>query len=201
VIAAVAPPLDPSPDRARELLVRELARPEYHDRDLLGRLQRWVERVIDGTVDAASGRSALTTFVAILVVLTLVLGLAVLLSRAGRSATLRSGRVLPAGAGHVTAAALRDRAERALADGRAAEAVVDGFRAIAVRQAERGRIDDLPAATAHEVALAVAGAHPEAGGAVHRTAMLFDAVLYGDRPASTEQASGVLALDDELAAR
>jgi hypothetical protein len=201
VTASLDPPLDPSPADARELLVRELARPEYQDRDLLGRVERWIGRIVDGTVDAASGRSALSTFLAIVVALALVLALALLVSRARRSATVRARRPVLDGDAPASAAALRARAERALADGRSAEAVVDGFRAIAVRQAERGRIDDLPSATAHEVAVAVAGAHPDAGSRVHGTATLFDAVLYGDRPASAEQASGVLALDDELAAR
>jgi hypothetical protein len=34
---------------------------------------------------------------------------------------------------------------------------------------------------------------------VGRTADLFDATLYGDRPASPEDAAGVLELDDALA--
>ena len=38
---------------------------------------------------------------------------------------------------------------------------VDGFRALAVRQVERGRLDDAPGATAHEVADALAAAYPE----------------------------------------
>jgi hypothetical protein len=201
VTVSVDPPLAPSPERARELLVRELARPEYQDRDLLGRVERWIGRLVDGTVGAASGWSGIVTFVAILVLLGLVLALVLVLSRARRSATVRSRRPVLGGDRPASAAELRARAERALAEGRATEAVVDGFRAIAVRQAEQGRIDDLPSATAHEVALAVAGAHPDAGSRVHRTATLFDAVLYGERPASAEQASGVLALDDELAVR
>ena len=93
---------------------------------------------------------------------------------------------------------LRTRAERALAEGRHADAVVEGFRALTVRQVERGRLDDLPGATAHEVAAALAASHPEARGAVDRTAALFDAVRYGDRPATREQAAEVLALDDAL---
>jgi len=36
---------------------------------------------------------------------------------------------------------------------------------------------------------------------VRAGAALFDAVLYGDRPATREQATAVLALDDDLVAR
>jgi hypothetical protein len=98
----------------------------------------------------------------------------------------------------LTAAELRRRAERALAEGRHAEAVVEGFRALAVRQVERGRLEDLPGATAHEVAAAVGAAHPGERDRVDRTALLFDEVRYGDRPATRDQAAEVLALDDAL---
>ena len=101
----------------------------------------------------------------------------------------------------LSAAELRARAERALAEGRNEEAVVEGFRALAVRQVERGRLDDLPGATAHEVAIALAVEHPLARDRVDGTAALFDAVLYGDRPASSAQATSVLELDDQLAGR
>jgi hypothetical protein len=36
---------------------------------------------------------------------------------------------------------------------------------------------------------------------VHRSARLFDEVLYGERPASREQAGAVLTLDDDLVVR
>jgi hypothetical protein len=78
--------------------------------------------------------------------------------------------------------------------------VVDGFRALAARQVERGRLADQPGATAREVAVRLAASYPAAGDRVGRTADLFDATLYGDRPAGPEDATGVLALDDALAA-
>ena len=82
-----------------------------------------------------------------------------------------------------------------------ADALVDAFRAVAVRQVERGRIDDLPGATAHEVAVALAEVFPEQGADVHRCAGLFDLVLYGGRPATRDQAVDVLGLDDRLGVR
>jgi hypothetical protein len=101
----------------------------------------------------------------------------------------------------ITAAQLRARAEAALADGRLEDAVADGFRALAVRQVERGRLDDTPGTTAQEAARALAGEYPALGARVSGSAALFDAVLYGDRPASRDQAVDVLELDDELGAR
>ena len=86
-----------------------------------------------------------------------------------------------------------------MAEGRHAQAVVDGFRAIATRQIERGQLDDEPGATAHEVAARLAASYPEEGSLVGRSADLFDATLYGDQPATRDDASAVLGLDDTLA--
>jgi Domain of unknown function (DUF4129) len=189
-------PLDPSPGEARSWLQRELLDPEYHQQNVIERLITWLGRQIGVGVE---GGGLLSTFVVILIFLLLLGGLALILSRIQRNRRARTaiGPVL----GHevVTAAQLRARAEAALADGRPEEALVDGFRALAVRQVERGRLDDSPGATAHEVALLLATEYPQHGTAVGDNALLFDLVLYGDRPATTEQATGVLILDDELA--
>ena len=194
----VAPPLDPSPDEARHLLERELVHPEYHRHNLLDQLLDWIDRFVNGAVDAASGAPPLSTFLAMVAFLLLAVALAWLLSRGRRTARAdRPGAVVSAGE-LLTAAELRRRAERALAEGRHAEAVVEGFRALAVRQVERGRLEDLPGATAHEVAAAVGAAHPGERDRVDRTALLFDEVRYGDRPATRDQAAEVLALDDAL---
>ena len=197
----IAPPLDPPPDEARHLLERELVRPEYHQRDLLQQLLDWIDRLVTGTVDAAAGTSPLSTFAAMVAFLLLALALGWLLSRARRTARAERGRAVVGADEVVTAADLRRRAERALAEGRHGDAVVEGFRALAVRQVERGRIDNLPGATAHEVAAALGTAHPQCRDRVDRTALVFDRVRYGDRPATREQATEVLALDDALAGR
>ncbi|WP_395691064.1 DUF4129 domain-containing protein [Nocardioides sp.] len=195
------PPLDPSPEQAQRLLERELLRPEYHRHDVLQQLMDWISRFVDGTVRAASGTPPLSAFFAMVAFLLLALGLTWLLSRARRTARAERSRAVVAEHEVLTAAELRLRAERALAEGRNGDAVVDGFRALAVRQVERGRLDDLPGATAHEVAAAVGAAHPPARDRVTRTAAVFDEVRYGDRPATPEQAAEVLRLDDALAGR
>lgn len=195
------PPLDPSGDEARSLFERELVRPEYHERDVFQQLLDWIDRVVDGTIDAASDTPPLSTFLAMIAFLALAAALAWLLSRARRTARVARRRDAVLTDEAVSARELRARAEQALADGRNADAVVDGFRAITVRQIERGLLDDLPGATAHEVALALGAAHPGQRQRVDGTAALFDSVLYGDRPASAAQAVGVLELDDALAGR
>jgi hypothetical protein len=195
------PPLDPSGDEARSLFERELVRPEYHERDLFQQLLDWIDRFVNGTINAASEAPPLSTFAAMVAFLLLAAGLGLLLSRARRTARVARSRNAVLTDETVTARELRERAERALAEDRFADAVVDGFRALAVRQVERGLLDDLPGATAHEVAVAVGAAHPGQRQRVDSTAALFDSVRYGDRPASAAQAVGVLELDDALAGR
>ena len=195
------PPLDPSGDEARSLLRRELVKPEYNDTNLVERIVRWISRIFDKGVGKASDIPPLGTFAAILVFLLLASAVGVLVARARRTAHARAQRAPALTDEGVSAAELRSRAETALAEGRLDDALVDAFRALALRQVETGRIDDLPQATAHELAAALAGEFPAQRDLVGRSADLFDAVLYGDHPATRDQALDVLALDDELAGR
>jgi hypothetical protein len=201
VIPALDPPLDPSPDEAGSLLRRELLHPEYHQRNVLEQVLGRIDRFVDDSIDAASHASPLSTFAARVAFLLLALALAWLLSRARRTARATRQRPVVSARETVTAAELRARAELALAQGRPEDAVVEGFRALAVRQVEQGRLEDLPGATAHEVATVLAASYPDQRGRVGDSAVLFDSVRYGDRPASPDQARGVLALDDALAGR
>jgi hypothetical protein len=195
------PPLDPSGDEARSYLRRELVHPEYHDRNLIEAAMNWIGRLLDGLIDQAAKAPPLSTFAAIVAFLLLGLALTWLLSRT-RGAPRVAGRSGPVvDDASVTAADLRAAAERALAEGRNAEALMDGFRALTVRQVERGRLEDRPGATAHEVADVLATTYPDHEAEVTGSARLFDAVRYGDRPADRDQAAQVLALDETLAGR
>ncbi len=193
-------PLDPSPDSARSLLRRELVRPEYHERDLLGRLARWLGRALDASVSAASALPPLATAAAMLVLALLAVGLGLLASRARRDRSPRRGgpSVLPERP--TTAGELRARATAALAAGHTTTAFLDGYRALALRQVEQGLLPDHPGTTAHEVAVALAEQQPAHATRLARDAELFDAVRYGHRSATEEQARAVLDLDHDLAA-
>lgn len=193
------PPLDPSPDEGESLLRRELLKPEYHDRNVLQRILTWIERQVNEGLDAASGAPPLSTLAAMVVLVLLVGGLVWLVSRARATARAEHEKRAVLTDEVVSAAELRARAEGAFAEGRFEAAVVDAYRALAVRQVERGRLDESPGATAHEVALALAAEYPRQRPRVDASADLFDAVLYGGRAATRDQAAGVLALDDELA--
>lgn len=193
------PPLTPSADDARSALRRELLHPDYHRDNLLQRLVDWLQRVLDRGLDAARGAPPLTTFAAMVVALLLLVAVVWLVGRARRTPhALRSAGSVLTGES-VTAAELRTRAEHARHEERFGDAVVDGFRALALRQVERDRIEDLPGATAREVAAALAEVFPAAADDVRRSAGLFDLVLYGGRPATRAQATEVLELDDRLA--
>lgn len=193
------PPLVPSPDEGRSLLRRELLQPDYREDDLLGRLLDWVVRAIARTLDAASSAPPLSTFFAMLVGLLLLLTLLWLVTRtrSARAAQQQARSAVPDDS--VRADEWRARAEAAYAVGDHGTALVDGFRALAVRQVERGLLDDAPGATAHELAAALRDLHPGRERQVDEGARLFDLVLYGDREATADQARSVLALDDELA--
>jgi uncharacterized protein DUF4129 len=193
-------PLDPSSGEARSWLQRELLNPEYHQQNVVEQLITWLQRQIGRGLAAAAQAPPLSTFAAMLIFLLLLGGLVWLLSRTRGTRRARDGSGPVLDDPVATAAELRARAEAALADGRMEQALVDGFRALTVRQVERGRLEDSPGATAHEVALSLATRFPQHGERVGDNARLFDQVLYGDRPASPDQATGVLRLDDELAA-
>jgi hypothetical protein len=195
------PPLRPSPDEARSELRRELLRPEYNETNLVQRALTWAVRQLEKATDAASGAPPLSTLAGMLILVGLVGLIGWFLSRARRTARTRDEDRAVLTDEVVSADELRARAEAALAEGRHEDAVVDGFRAVATRQVERGRLADTPGATAHEVALALGREFPHLRARVDRGGILFDAVLYGDRPATADQARDVLALDDELLVR
>jgi hypothetical protein len=138
---------------------------------------------------------------AMVVLVLLVAAVVWLVSRARRTAHDKGQKQTLLTDEVVSADELRARADAALEAGRFEVAVVEGFRAIAVRQVERGRLVDAPGATAHEVAEALAREYAPMAGDVHRSARLFDEVLYGHHAATREQAATVLALDDDLVVR
>jgi hypothetical protein len=193
------PPLHPSGAEGRRLLRTELLHGEYHRQNLFQRVVDWLARRLDSGVGAASGSSWVTTLVTMTLVSLLVIGLAWVLARLRHDRRRRTQAEALLPEHHESAAELRRRAETALREGRHDAALVDAFRAVAARQVERGRIDDQPGATVHEVAARLAATYPAHGSRVGRTADLFDATMYGHRAASHEDAADAIALDDTLA--
>ncbi len=194
------PPLTPSPDEARGWMRRELLDPEYQREGILERAWAWIQEALGRAVEGASSMGPLVTLLSLLVFALLTLALVLLLSQARTNRRAARGARPVLDDLTVSAAALERRARQALLEERYDDAVVDGFRALTAAQVERGRLDDLPAATAHEVASALESAFPDRRADVERAALLFDLVLYGDRRAERDQAAAVLALVDDLAA-
>lgn len=200
ILLQPTPPLTPTPEEGRSWLQRELAGPEYHDLDLVERIMRWIERTLSGDLPTPGEMPWAQTVAAMVVFALLLVGLGLLVSRARRSPRVardRNGDVLTAEA--LSASALRERAEAAYAAGDHGAVVVDGFRALARRQVERGRLPEDPGLTAAEVAASLEREVSTLHGRARAAADLFDEVLYGDHPATAEQAADVLALEHELA--
>src|SRR5690606_11951877 len=128
-------------------------RPEYRERDFLSRAFEWAMTEIDRALTTASDVPRLYYAATVVVGLVLVLALGVALSRFRRGthegASASPVSVLEEG---MSAEQLRARARTALAAGRDKDAVVDAFRALATSQVERRRIENVPGATAHELA-------------------------------------------------
>ena len=190
--------LDPSPDEARELLARELARPEYPHPSLLERFLDWLGEKLGGFVSSATG-SAVGLVVALLVAVLVALVLVAALTRVRRDRVEGPEQLgvldVPA-----TAEDLRRRAETALTEGRPDDAVADGARALARRCVERGLLDDAPGRTTHEVFADVATRFPDEAAALRAAADLFDRVVYGRHPASAGQARDLLSLEAQVRA-
>jgi hypothetical protein len=197
-VIASDPPLTPSGDEGRSLLRRELLRPEYHDEAILARFVQWLRDQVTRGIDAAAGSPPLATFAAMVILVALVVALGWLLSRARLTSRAQRSSGAALSDEGLTAAELRARALEALADGRPEDALVDAFRALALRQVERGRIDDQPGATAHELAAALGTAFPPLAPRIAEAADTFDLVLYGGRSATADQARDLLGLDEAL---
>jgi hypothetical protein len=199
-VAAVAS--STTPDEARERLGRELLRPEYHEQNLLERMVEAVERWFAQAVEGAAQLSYASLAGALLVGLALVLALAAVLSRLHRS---RRARALRPGAAfgevRLSAAEHRRSAEEALAREAYAECVTEAFRAAVLRPVETGALVERPGSTASELAADLGRLDVSPDGArrqrVRALASVFDAVVYGHRPATPEQAREALAVDAE----
>ena len=149
--------------------------------------------LFDGT--AVAGLSPAITALMALVVIALLAWVLPKVRRESRAARF-DGAVLEDLS--ITAQTYRDRAAAAVRDKRYDDAVLDGFRAIARDMSDRTLLADAPGITAHEASLALAPCFPEHADRLARAADLFDAVRYGNRRATADQAGQVQHLDAEL---
>lgn len=189
--------LSPTPPQARDWLTRELHGAGYQD-PWLESVIRWVWDKMGKLLDGAQRLAELSPLVTALVALVVIALLAWVLPRLRRepAAAAAAGGVLDDLT--ITASHYRALAAAARRDGRHDDAVLDGFRAIARDMSGRSLLDDAPGRTAHEVSLSLASPFPDHAERLAQVADLFDAVRYGHRHASAEQAARVHTLDEDL---
>jgi hypothetical protein len=202
VDTADAPPLDPSSGEARRLLADELSKPEYTlEESLLRRAVRVVVDWFTGIFDEAAGGPLSSWWYAVVavgvVILVGLVGWALLrLEPARRARGEAPGGVFDEAG--VSAADYRRRALDARSAGDHAAAVMDGYRALVAEAVEGFVLDDLPGATAREIATTLGGVFPVEARRLGDAAAVFDAVRYGDQGADAEDADAVLELDRRL---
>lgn len=193
--------LDPDRDDARELLQRELAKPDYNrPESLLQKGLSWLLERLGDLIQIMPGSNGLSMLLlgVILALAVVAIFFAVRGSRRSRQLTDRTGPVLAeVGLG---ARDYRARAAAAAREGRWDDVLLDSYRAIAAATDERALLDELPGTTAHEIALGLRGPFPDHAEALLAAANDFDGVCYGDQRASQRQAERVRELDRALAA-
>jgi hypothetical protein len=194
---------EPTREQARDAAREELSRRQYEDAQpslavrLLGRLLREIGELLDRAAGAAPGGAlGLVLLVALLVLL-----VAVVLAKVRPSARSAGGQALFAGAGTLTAAEHRARAEQAAAQGQFAEAVRERLRAVVRELEQRGLLDHRPGRTAEEVAREAGALVPDAAADLSRAARVFAEVWYGGRPAEAGSYAVVVDVDTRLAER
>ena len=179
-------PATPDADEARRAAERELARPEYRDESLLGRLWRWLSEHLNLRGVVPAGPDWLSILIVVVIALALVTVLILLLTRITRVQRIRTGHDLFEDDDR-DSAALNVAADGAAVRGDWTTAIVERFRAIIRSLDERGLIEDYPGMTAHEAAALASSALGALGGELTRAAVLFDAVRYGEVVSTAEQ--------------
>jgi hypothetical protein len=189
----------PDPDRAHDLLARELAHAAYQ-RSLGERISEAFDHLVDRAQNAAGSLSDLGWPVLLALVVVVVGLLAWLLARLQRNPATEEGPTPVFDDVRRPAAEHRRLARAALADEDWDTAVVEGVRGLAAGLVERGLVPDVPATTAREVTGQAAARFPALAVRLDAAALTFDETRYGDHHATRDRAVAVLAVDDDLAA-
>lgn len=198
-LIALDPPVDPDAATAQQWAKDELARPEYHTGpSLMQRLLDWLSKQIDQLQNATTsvGMGPLLLVVGVVVavvVVSFVVAGPVRRSRAvhgaPRDALLDDTR---------TAEQIRAAALAAAAAGNLALATAEWFRALVKGLEERTLLDERPGRTADEAATAAAARLPELAQELRAAAVVFDAVVYGDREAGADDEAQMRALEHHV---
>ena len=195
-------PVDPTPNEARDWLVRELAKPVYaRGSDWLSDLVAWLSEYLGG-VNVQGGQATGTTLVVALLAALFgsLLLWGVRARRVARTPREATTELIDAA---ITPEEYLATAQQAWSAGDWDAAVIAGFRAIVSDLDRRAVLGDRPGRTAREVAHDIATAFPDAAGDLHAAAEWFDVAAYGMQPpprATREQAGAIFALGASLRA-
>ena len=202
VVAALDPPpgvpVTVGADEARQLAVRELAKPAYRAAEpgIVDRAGQWLLARLDDlltllTSGRAGGAGGMLVILAVLVV-----GVLVVRWRLGRGARrARVGTALLESTG-VSADDHRRRAAEHEAAGRHDDAVREWMRALVRGLEERDLLVPRVGRTAGEAAREVATTLPGAAPAVAEAARRFDETVYGGRAADADAVGRVRAAEE-----
>lgn len=190
------------PDEARERILDELAKAEYDDSPgfvawLLGAIEDWLARMVEGT----DGSSTAQTVVAVLVALVLAATLVLVLRRTGllrRSPALAVDAALDAEP-VLSGEELRGAARAAIDAGRTDDGTVLALRALVRDLEERTLLDVATGMTAHEAAALAALSFPDLRGRLQRGADAFDTAAYSVRGVGAKPAEDMLRLAEYIA--
>ena len=190
------------PDEARERILEELAKDEYDDSPgfvawLLGAIEDWLARMVDGV----DGSSATQTVIAVLLALVLAAVVVLVLRRTGllrRSPALAVDAALDAEP-VLSGEELRGAARDAIDAGRTDDGTVLALRALVRDLEERTLLDVATGMTAHEAATRVALTFPDLRGRLQRGADAFDTAAYSVRSVGAKPAEDMLRLAEYIA--
>ena len=190
------------PDEARERILEELAKDEYDDSPgfvawLLGAIEDWLARMVDGV----DGSSATQTVIAVLLALVLAAVVLLVLRRTGlmrRSPALAVDAALDAEP-VLSGEELRGAARDAIDAGRTDDGTVLALRALVRDLEERTLLDVATGMTAHEAATRAALTFPDLRGRLQRGADAFDTAAYSVRSVGGKPAEDMLRLAEYIA--
>ena len=198
----IGPPLQPGRDQAARAAQQELSKQIYQQAQpsLLERVLQWLQDQFDQLTTRVASAVPGGWWGLVVIVLLFVLVVVLVRWRVGGLARTLAVRPVVFGGTARSAAQHRAAADRAAAEGRWDEAVLERFRAVVRQLEERAVIDERAGRTADEAALDGGRLLPECAAALRTGASLFDDVAYGSVPAGPEGDRALRDLDESVRA-